>query len=65
MFHWPLITSAVVQLHVEDDHLLKPVAAINGVVCKIVCVEMGDSVDAWGSEAGDCGCVEKEAVVSV
>jgi hypothetical protein len=65
MFRWPRIGGAVVQLRVEDDHLLQLVAAINGVMGEIVGVEMGDSVDAWGIEAGDCGRVEEEAVVSV
>lgn len=64
MFRWPHVGS-VVQLRVENDHLLQLVAAINGVVGKIVGVEMGDSVDAWGIEAGDCGRVEEKTVVSV
>lgn len=64
MFRWPRVGS-VVQLRVENDHLLQLVAAINGVMGKIVGVEMGDSVDAWGIEAGDCGRVEEKTVVSV
>lgn len=65
MFHWPACCGVVVHLRVEDDHLLELVAAVDGVVCKIVGVEMGDSVDTWGFETGDCGCVEEEAVISV
>lgn len=67
MFYWPLIgsaVSAVVQLCVKNNHLLELIAAINGVVCEIVSVEMGDSVYAWRIKTGDGGRVEEEAVVS-
>lgn len=64
MFRWPLIGSAVVQLCVKNNRFLELIAAINGVVCETVSVEMCDSVDAWRIKTGDRGRVEEKTVVS-